>query len=202
MAPAPSTSERAPPVGLRRPPGLGENALVRGIGRIPAPIHTKLLIAFVGVAVVALAVGLFGVLVLAQSNDRVGRLGALQVRANLFAKLESDTRSIRLLLNQNPGSEFYKANPEILPIGRAPNDVAIDQAVRNALLRLGPATQVESLGFAPDPRERRVLRKIRATTARFTLMMERIIEAGSEGAPDESQRRRRREASGLAAHLY
>jgi signal transduction histidine kinase len=171
---------------------------------VPATIHTKVLIAFVGSAVLVLAIGLFGVRVLAQSNDRVGRLGALQVRANAFAKLESETRSIRLLLNQNPGKGFYQANPDFFRKigGRKPDEPAIDQAVRNALLRLGPATQVESLGFAPDLRERRVLRGIRTTTARFTLVMERIIEAGIEGAPDESKRTLRRQASGLAAHLY
>ena len=174
---------------------------------MPATIHTKVLIAFVGIAVLVLAIGLFGVRVLAQSNDRVGRLGALQVRANAFAKLESDTRSIRLLLNQNPGTGFYQANPEFFRnIGRRkPDEPAIDQAVRNALLRLGPATQVESLGFAPDPRERRVLRQIRATTTRFMLVMERIIEAGEagiDGTPDESQRRLRGKASVLATDLY
>jgi signal transduction histidine kinase len=161
-----------------------------------------MLIAFVGTAVLVVAVGLFGVRVLAQSNDRVGRLGALQVRANAFAKMESDTRNIRLLLNQNPGSEFYKQNPELLLRGRARDEVAIDQAVRNALLRLGPDTQVESLGFVPDPAERPVLHQIRATTTRLTLVMERIIEAGIGGGPDERQRELRNQANELATRLY
>jgi signal transduction histidine kinase len=196
--------ERPARAGVRRSRRLSEGVLVRGVGRVPATIHTKVLIAFVGIAVLVLAVGLFGVRVLAESNDRVGRLGALQVRANAFAKLESETRGIRLLLNQNPGKGFYQANPEFFRnIGRRkPDEPAIDQAVRNALLRLGPATQVGSLGFAPDPRERRLLRQIRATTTRLTLVMERILEAGIEGAPDESQRRLRGQASVLATDLY
>jgi signal transduction histidine kinase len=168
---------------------------------VPAKVHTKVLVAFVGIAVLALAVGLLGVRVLSQSNDRVGRLGALQVRANAFAKLESDTRSIRLLLNENPGTEFFEVNG-ILPSGRAPNEPAIDQAVRAALLRLGPATRVESLGFVPYPGERIVLREIRATTARLSLVMERIIQAGIGGAPDERQRELRNGANELAAALY
>lgn len=169
---------------------------------MPARVHTKVLSAFVGIAVLALAVGLLGVRVLAQSNDRVGRLGALQERANAFGKLESDTRSIRLLLNENPGTEFFKVNNQILLSGRAPSEPAIDQAVRRALVRLGPATQVESLGFAPDRRERAALTKIRATTAQLSSVMERIIEAGTRGAPDERQRRLRNRANELAARLY
>jgi len=170
---------------------------------VPVTIRTKVLIAFVGIAVLVLAVGLFGVRVLAQSNDRVGRLGALQVRSNAFAKLESDTRGIRLLLDQNPGTEFFKQNPGfIIPIGRAKNEVAIDQAVRNALLRLGPAIEVESLGFAPSPRERRGLRQIRATRVQLSLVMERIIDSVIEGKPDEHQRAMRNKAHELATRLY
>ena len=204
MTPARPAPERPAGASVPGPRRVSESVLVRGVGRVPATIHTKVLIAFVGIAVLVLAIGLFGVRVLAQSNDRVGRLGALQVRTNAFAKLESDTRGIRLLLNQNPGKGFYEANPDFFRKigGRKRDEPAIDQAVRNALLRLGPATQVESLGFAPDPRERRVLRQIRATSMRLTVVMETIIEAGIEGATDESQRRLRRQASGLAAHLY
>ena len=202
MVPARPAPEQPAPAVARRLLRLGDSGLVRGVGRVPATVHTKVLVAFVGTAVLALAVGLFGVRVLAQSNDRVGRLGALQVRANAFAKLEGDTRSIRLLLNQNPGSAFYQQNPELLLRGRAPDEVAIDQAVRNALLRLGPATQVESLGFVPHARERSGLRQIRATTERLTLVMERIIEAGIQGGPDERQRALRNQANELATVLY
>jgi signal transduction histidine kinase len=183
--------------------GPSDSVIVRGVGRVPVTIRTKVLIAFVGIAVLVLAVGLFGVRVLAQSNDRVGRLGALQVRSNAFAKLESDTRGIRLLLDQNPGTEFFKQNPGfIIPVGRAKNEVAIDQAVQNALLRLGPATEVESLGFAPDPRERRVLRQIRATRTQLSLLMEHIIDSVIQSKPDERQRAMRNHAHELATQLY
>ena len=167
MAQARLTPRRPARVGSPRPPGPSDSVLVRGVGGVPARIRTKVLVAFVGIAVLALAVGLFGVRVLAQSNERVGRLGALQIRTNAFAKLESDTRSIRLLLNQNPGPGFYKVNPELDQPGRERTEPAIDQAVRAALLRLGPDTRVESLGFVPDPRERTVLHQIRSTTAQL-----------------------------------
>ena len=49
----------------------GDNLLVRAVGRLPAKVHTKLLIAFVGTAVLVVAVGLLGLLVLGRSNERV-----------------------------------------------------------------------------------------------------------------------------------
>ena len=183
-------------------PRLSDSALVRGVGRVPAKVHTKLLIAFVSTALLVVVVGLIGLRVLGESNERVERLGALQERANAFGKLESDTRSIRLLLWENPGSEFFKTNPSIVPIGRDPTDVAIDQAVRNALVRLVPATEVDSLGFMPTGRERVVLGNLRTTTGRLSLVMEKIIAAGIRGAPDEEQRALRNRANELATSLY
>ena len=184
------------------PRGLSESALVRGVGRLPASVHTKLLIAFVATALLVVGVGLLGLRVLGQSNERVERLGALQERANAFGKLESDTRSVRLLLWENPGSEFFRTNPSIAPVGREVNEVAIDQAVRSALVRLGPATKVERLGFVPSGTERVVLQKLRRTTARLSLVMEQIIDAGIRGAPDEEQRALRNRANELATVLY
>ena len=181
---------------------MSDTALVHGVGRLPAKVHTKLLVAFVGTALLVVAVGLLGLRVLGHSNERIERLGALQERANAFGKLESDTRSIRLLLWENPGSEFFKANPSILPVGREPSETAIDQAVLNALVRLGPATQVESLGFMPTGTERLVLRNLRRTTAQFSIVMETIIAAGIRGAPDEDQRALRNRANELATILY
>jgi signal transduction histidine kinase len=194
--------ERPAPSGSHPPWGLSDSALVRGVGRLPANVHTKLLIAFVGTALLVVVVGLLGLRVLGESNDRVERLGALQERANAFGKLESDTRSIRLLLWENPGSEFFRTNPSIVPVGRKPTEPAIDQAALNALVRLGSATQVEGLGFVPSGSERIVLRKVRTTTARLSIVMEKIIDAGINGAPDDDQRALRNRANALATVLY
>ena len=202
MAAARPAPERPAPARTHRLLGLSDSALVRGVGRVPARVHTKLLIAFVGTALLVVAVGLLGLRVLGQSNERVGRLGALQERANAFGKLESETRSIRLLLWENPGSEFFRTNPSILPIGRERNEIAIDQAALNALVRLGPATEVESLGFVPDPGERIVLRQIHATREQLSAVMTRIIDAGIRGEPDENQRALRNQANELATRLY
>jgi len=193
--------ERAAPVGKRRLPGPGDNALVRGVGRLPAKVHTKLLIAFVGTAVMVVAVGLLGLRVLGQSNDRVGSLGALQERAFAYGQLQSDTRNVRLLLTENPGQDFYGVNPGWVPTGRGLNDPAIDQAVANALVRIPPATLVDRLGFVPPAEDRSVLRRIRAKIGQLSAVMQEILEPANRRASAEDQRRLRNRAHQVAIDL-
>ena len=138
-----------------RPWDPSDGVLVRWVGRLPTTVRTKLLIGFVGTAVVVVAVGLLGLRVLGQSNDRIGRLGVLQERALAYGKLESDTRHIRLLLVENPGPDFFEVNPGVVLVGRERSAAAIDMAVANALVRIAPETSTERLGFAPPPAHRR-----------------------------------------------
>jgi signal transduction histidine kinase len=196
-------SERPAPAGSRRLPGLGDTVLVRAVGRLPAKVHTKLLIAFVGTAVLVVAVGLIGLRVLGESNDRAEKLGVLQERALAYGKLESDTRHIRLLLVENPGPDFFEVNPGIvIPAGRGRSAVAIDLAVANALVRIGPETSAERLGFVPPAGHRRFLRDIRAKSERLSTVVDDIVESHNRGASDEEQKPLRNQAHRLASDLY
>jgi signal transduction histidine kinase len=179
LSEAQAAQERAAAVEKRRPLGRGDNPLVRAVGRLPAKVHTKLLVAFVGTAVLVVAVGLLGLRVLGQSNDRVGGLGALQKRAFAYGKLQSDASHVRLLLAENVGSDFYKVNPTggTVPTGRGATAVAVDQAVANALARIGPATLVDSLGFVPSAEDEGVLRRIRLKSGQLSTVMQEIIES-------------------------
>ena len=194
MPEAQSTQEQAAAgVGQRRPLGPADNPLVRGVGRIPARVHTKLLIAFVSTAVLVVAVGLLGLRVLGQSNDRVGRLGALQQRAYAYGKLQSDTSHVRQLLAENVASDFYKINPGGLPTARGATGLAVDQAVTNALARIGPATLGDSLGFIPPVEDRGVLRQIRLKSGRLSTVMREIMESAAATDKDPVSRRHRAE---------
>jgi signal transduction histidine kinase len=153
----------------------GDNPLVRTVGRLPAKVHTKLLIAFVGTAVLLVAVGALGLRVLAQANDRVGRLGPLQERAAAYGKLQSDTAHVRLLLAENVGPDLYKFWPGALP--KTTDRVAVDQALANQLARIGPTTRPDRLGFVPPAADERVLREIRAKSDQLLTVMETIIES-------------------------
>ena len=110
--------ERLAATGKRLPLSWGDNAVARAVGRLPAKVHVKLLIAFVGTAVLVMAVGLLGLRVLGQSNDRAERLGALQKRAFSYGKLQSDASHVRLLLAENVDEPFYKVWPGGSPTGR------------------------------------------------------------------------------------
>src|SRR6266498_1568321 len=102
MSEAHATPQRAAGLVTRRwPLSRGDNHLVRAVDRLPARVHTKLLVAFVGTAVLVVVVGLLGLRVLGQSNDRVARLGALEKRASAYGKLQSRTQIVRESLAEN-----------------------------------------------------------------------------------------------------
>jgi signal transduction histidine kinase len=131
----------------------------------------------VGTTALVVVVGVLGLTVLGQSNDRVGTLGALQKRAFAYGKLESDTLHVRQLLPENVGPDFYKVNPGGLPIGRGASSVAVDQAVENLLARIGPSTRPDSLGFVPPSDDESVLRKIRVKSKRLQRVVHGVIAA-------------------------
>ena len=170
--------------GKQRPLSWGDNAVARAVGRLPARVHVKLLIAFVGTAVLVMAVGLLGLRVLGQSNDRAERLGALQKRAFSYGKLQSDASHVRLLLAENVDEPFYKVWPVGSPTGRGASAVALNGAVLNALARIRPATRPDRLGFVPPAEDERILRQIRRKSGRLSVLMRDIStsERGSVSA--------------------
>ena len=187
---------------MRRRRDPGNNPLVRGVGRLPANVHTKLVVAFVGTAALVVAVGLLGLRVLGEANNRAERLGALQERALAYGKLESYTRNVRLLLAQNPGSAFLALNdPSIIPRGREPSDTAIDLAAANALRRLEPETSASSLGFVPSEADRRALRAVRSKGKQLSVAIEQVI-AESFGGSDDRERELRNRAQLISIDLY
>ena len=176
----------------------GDFRLVRAVGRLPARVHTKLLIAFVGTAVLLVAVGALGLRVLAQSNDRVSELGPLEKRAAAYGKLQSDTANVRNLLAENILREsdyFVEAQPDpgepgyVGPRAR----VAVDQAIANQVKRIQATTFPDRLGFVPPAEDERVLREIREKSDRLSVVMEEVIRDPNEAV--------RAQAEGLAVDL-
>ena len=184
-----------------RVPDPGDNPLVRGVGRLPAKVHTKLVVAFVGTAALVVAVGLLGLRVLGQANERAERLGTLQERALAYGRLENSVRNVRLLLAENPGSAFLALTPGVIQPGREPSDIAIDYAAANALRRVGPDTSATSLGFVPPHEDLLALRGIRRKSTRLSIAIQRVISA-ERGGSDERERELRNRAHLLAIDLY
>jgi hypothetical protein len=191
VAGARASPERAP-AAPPRPPDAGDNPLVRGDGRLPATVHAKLVVAFVGTAALVVAVGLLGLRVLGEANDRAGRLAALQERALAYGRLESNTRNVRHLLSENPGSEFLKLTPGIIQPGREASEVAIDYAAANALRRVAPDTSVGSLGFVPPDEDLPAIRDIRRKSERLSVAIQRVISVARGGSNDRERQSRNR----------
>ena len=103
--------------------------LVRAVARVPVTVRTKLLIAFVGTALLLVTVGLLGQLVLGQSNDRVANLGALQVRASQYGQLQGEARYLREVLAQNAGPDFNVVWPDAAPELRGKSALAVELIV-------------------------------------------------------------------------
>jgi signal transduction histidine kinase len=179
----------------------GDNPLVRAVGRLPARVDTKLLVAFGGTAVLVVVVGLLGLRVLGQSNDRVARLGALQQRASAYGKLQSDASHVRLLLAENVERDFYRVNNPHPPLPSDRGATRVDQAVANALARIRPATFVDALGFVPSAGDESILRRIRAKSGRLSSVMRQIIKHDRGQLRVENPRPLRQSAERLAIDL-
>jgi signal transduction histidine kinase len=159
----------------RRPLSRGYDPLVRAVGRLPAKVSTKLLIAFMGTSLLLVTVGLFGQRVLGQSNDRVGSLGALQERAFAYGQLQRDAWNVRALLSQNIGDDFYAAWPGTDP-GDTADPVAVDKANLDAAVRLGAMTNADRLGFIPPAEDADTLRSMRTKAELLTTLMTPLIK--------------------------
>jgi signal transduction histidine kinase len=185
----------------RRRVSGGDNQLVRAVGRLPATVRTKLLVAFVGTAVLVIAVGLLGLRVLGQSQERVARLGALQQRASAYGKLQSDASHVRLLLAENVASDFYAVNQRNPPRPSGREAAAVDKAIANAVALIGPATSVVRLGFVPPAEDKGVLRGIRVKSARLSTVIRELIDFETGAAPRAGPPGLRHRAEQLAGDL-
>jgi signal transduction histidine kinase len=159
----------------RRPPSRGYDPLVRAVGRLPAKVSTKLLVAFLGTSLLLVTVGLFGQRVLGQSNDRVVSLGGLQERAFAYGQLQRDAWNVRALLSQNVGNDFYDVWPGTDP-GDTADPVAVDKATLDAAVRLGAMTTSDLLGFAPPAEDADTLRSMRTKAELLSTLLKPMIE--------------------------
>ena len=163
----------APKRRLLRPAG---DSLVRAVGRVPAGVHAKLLVAFVGTAMLVVAVAVLGLRLLGQSNERVEKLGTLQARAAAYGIVQSDVSHVRGLLAQRAGGDFpkvWKYNQE----ERSKGGVLVDQAILSAAEQLPASTYADRLGFRPPPEDERFLSRIRATDRDFVTVLRQLIDA-------------------------
>ena len=155
-----------------------DNPVVRAVGRVPAGVHVKLLVAFVGTALLVVVLGVLGLRLLGESNERVETLGTLQVRAFAYGKLRSDAGHVRVLQAQNVEGDFYKNFPDLNKHALGAGARAIDKAIASAVALIPASTYPDNLGFRPPPEDEAFLRRIRATGGQLTSVYQKIVEAG------------------------
>ncbi|HEU5206969.1 MAG TPA: ATP-binding protein [Gaiellaceae bacterium] len=160
-----------------------DNPLVRAVGRLPAGVHVKLLVAFVGTALLVVVLGALGLRLLGQSNERVETLGMLQQRAFAYGKLRSDAAHVRLLQAQHVGGDFYKNFPDLNRVEDEEAGLAIDRATVSAVALIPASTYRDTLGFRPPPEDEVYLQRIRQTSGQLSEVMRKIVAASTAGAP-------------------
>jgi signal transduction histidine kinase len=151
--------------------------LVRAVGRVPAGVHAKLLVAFVGTALLVVVVAVLGLRLLGQSNERVETLGTLQARAAAYGIVQSDVRHVRGLLAQRVDSEFKKVFPGLNEEDLSRGGVLVDQAILSEARQLPAYTYPDRLGFRPPPDDERLLSRIRATDRDLATVLNQLIDA-------------------------
>jgi signal transduction histidine kinase len=165
-----------------------DNPLVRAVGRVPAGVHAKLLVAFVGTALLVVVLGVLGLRLLGQSNERVETLGTLQVRAFAYGKLQSDAGNVSGLLAERVGGDYYKVFPDQNKDELDKGGLAIDRALASAAIRFRASTFPDKLGFQPPPEDERYLSRIRTTGDELARALQEIVEIVEAGGTAASRR--------------
>jgi signal transduction histidine kinase len=176
--------------------------LVRAVGRLPARVHTKLLVAFVGTVVLLVVVMVLGLRVLSDSNERVDRLGKLQLRTTVFRELQTDSAQLRGLLALRAGGSDLSAWFSG-PSSAAPKEVltAVDRTIATTLARIGPATNQAHFGFVPSADESTALEQIRQDYTQLSNVMSKITAFDEAGQATEAFRLAGDSAEPLVFHL-
>ena len=153
-----------------------DNPLVRSVGRIPAGVHAKLLVAFGGIALLVVVLGALGLRLLGQSNERVVTLGTLQQRAFAYGKLQSDARHVRTLWAQNVGGDYYTVFPDLNKEDFGADGPVLDRLIKSATTQIPASTFPDNLGFTPPPEDVVFLERIRSTGRELSEVMREIVE--------------------------
>ena len=185
----------------RRPLSRAYDPLIDAVGRTPAKVHTKLLVAFLGTSILFVAVGLLGLRVLGQSNDRVGTLGGLQERNYAYAQLQRDAANVRALMAENVAREFSKVWTGV-PRNRGLKALVIDRATANVAERIAAATEVDRLGFVPPAEDVDTLRSIGRKSEEISALMLVLAELDKDDPLSVKAVGLRQRAEGLAIDLY
>ena len=160
----------------------GKDALVGYVGRIPAPVRTKLLAAFLLIELLLVALGAIGLLALREVEQRAGDLVSLQHKIDAYRQMQHDT------LRQLYGVSAALAVP--------------DNATLSSALR-----QINQFGYDLDrvafvaKDEVALLGRLREEYSRFITLATRVLELSRDGRTSEARKDQTTELAPLADRL-
>ena len=160
--------------------------MVDAVSRLPVTVSTKLLVAFASTALLLVIVGILGLSVISQSNERVTALRSVQQRASLYRELQTDAAQLRALLALRVVGEdetqFSGAEPP-----PPESIVVLDRAVATTLARPGRASNLSQLPTDLPQEERDAVARIVDGFARMDTLVDRIIELDMAGSFETSR---------------
>jgi signal transduction histidine kinase len=182
----------SPPVDTQRTVlTRADNPLVRAVGRAPFKLRTKLLFGFAGIVALLVLVAVLGFRGLAQSNARVERVAALQLRAAAYQGLQTQARQLRELLGvrvtSDPNINTYVGAGKT-PLPSSGNLFLLDESISTTISQLEPATHPTHLGFVPPRADEALLEEVRVDYRRALQTFTTITALDKTGAVKKSQR--------------
>ena len=159
--------------GPRRVLSLSDNPLVRAVGRVPLPIQAKFLVPSVATVLLLVILGVLGLRVIGESNDRVVALGQTQQRGATYHDLQAEAVQMSGLLidAKSPSACFSQVD-----CIRTSNGLII--RLSYVLSLRGGVDDPASLGFVPPDDEKPAVAQIARDYARLVNIAERLIVAG------------------------
>jgi signal transduction histidine kinase len=160
----------------------GIDALVGYVGRIQAPVRSKLLAAFLLIELLLVALGAIGLLALREVEQRAGDLASLQHKIDAYRQMQHDT------LRQLYGVSAALA---------APDSAALSSALRQ-ISQFG--YHLDRLAFVAKD-EVALLGRVREEYARFIAIATRVLELTGAGRTTEARQVQTAELAPLADRL-
>jgi signal transduction histidine kinase len=173
----------APPAHRGRAALAGtKDHLARLVAGAPASVRTKLLVAFLSIAALLVLVSVLGLRVLGDSNARVQRLEALQVRSAQYQTLAATAGDLQQTLTvREAGTTALTPYTGGKPIEGGRQWVLADRQAANVLSQIELATTEQQFQFVPPPSEERVLRRIRQDYRTIYTALGRISRLDAKG---------------------
>jgi signal transduction histidine kinase len=178
------------------------NPLVLAVERIPASVHTKLLVTLTGTVMLLVIVGVLGLQVLGDSNGRVEQLAQLHSRVNAYRELQTNVQEMRLLLGIRGGGNdvnVYSGAPAATLTESGLT--AFDESIQATLSQVGHASDTASFGFVPPPDEMTTLIQVRNKFNQMSGVLSNLIAFDRSGSTDAALKLENEQAEPLANDL-